>query len=92
MTHGEKLLMWINEFKVAIITKDTKKIDQLIMNMPQFETLEEMQEAFYLFNHARELLESLKNETAQSMKKIKDTIRYIESTNAKTPSKLDIMQ
>lgn len=85
-------LMWINEFKLSIINKDIKQVDLLITQMPEFETLEEMQEAFYLFNHARELLEGLKEETAKSMKKIKETIRYIESTSIKNPAKLDIMQ
>ncbi len=84
--------MWNNEFKLAILNKDTKQIDLLLTQMPKFETLEEMQEAFYLFNHARELLEGLKDETAKSMKKIKETIRYIESTSTEIPSKLDIMQ
>ncbi len=84
--------MWINEFKLSIINKDIKQVDLLITQMPEFETLEEMQEAFYLFNHARELLEGLKEETAKSMKKIKETIRYIESTSIKNPAKLDIMQ
>ena len=84
--------MWNNEFKLAILNKDTKRIDLLLTQMPKFETLEEMQEAFYLFNHARELLEGLKDETAKSMKKINETIRYIESTSTEIPSKLDIMQ
>lgn len=84
--------MWSNEFKVALITKNTKELDKLILEMPQFETLDEMQEAFYLLNHAKELLESLKDETAQSMKKIKDTIRYLELTQPNNIQKLDIIQ
>ena len=90
--HGEMKLMWINDFKLAIISKDTNKIDFLVTQMPQFESLSEMQEAFYLLNHAKELLEGLKDETAKSMKKIKDTIRYIESTSTKNTVNLDIMQ
>ncbi len=84
--------MWNNEFKVALITKNTKELDKLISQMPQFETLDEMQEAFYLINHAKELLASLKDETAQSMKKIKDTIRYLELTQSNTIQNLDITQ
>jgi hypothetical protein len=85
--------MWMNEFKVALIQKDVKTLDTLILEMPQFETLDEMQEAFYLMNHAKDLLENLKNETAITMKKIKENIRYIESTQqAKTSLKLDIIQ
>ncbi len=84
--------MWNNKFKVALITKNTKELDKLILEMPQFETLDEMQEAFYLMNHAKELLESLKDETALSMKKVKDTIRYLELTQTNNIQKLDIIQ
>jgi hypothetical protein len=84
--------MWSNEFKVALITKNIKELDKLILEMPQFETLNEMQEAFYLLNHAKELLKTLKDETAQSMKKIKDTIRYLELTQPNNIQKLDIIQ
>lgn len=84
--------MWINEFKIAIITKNPQEIDRLALQMPKFESLEEMQEVFYLLGHAKKLLENLKNETALSMKKIKDTISYIESTSTINSTKLDIMQ
>lgn len=85
--------MWMNEFKVALIEKNVKALDTLILQMPQFETLDEMEEAFYLMNHARELLENLKNDTARTMKKIKENIRYIESTQQTHSSlKLDIIQ
>ncbi len=84
--------MWLGEFKVAIITKDIQKIDKLIPQMPQFEALDEMQEAFYLFKQAEELLHNLKDETAIAMKKVKDSIRYMESTSIDAAPKLDIMQ
>ena len=84
--------MWLNEFKVAIIEKNIKKIDSLIASMPEFESIDEMEEAFYLFKSADELLNTLKDETAKTMKKIKDNIAFIESTHTKNPPKLDIMQ
>lgn len=84
--------MWMNEFKVALVEQNIKALEILINTMPQFETLEEMEETFYLMKQAKELLEDLKNETAKSMKKIKENIRYIESTRMKSASKLDIMQ
>ncbi|WP_345993164.1 hypothetical protein [Sulfurimonas sp. HSL-1716] len=84
--------MWLNEFKVAIVTKDTKKINSLMASMPQFEELAEMEEAFYLFQQADKLLNELKDETAKTMKKLRDNISFIESTYTKNTSKLDIMQ
>lgn len=84
--------MWLNEFKAAIVTKDTKKIDDLMTSMPQFEDLSEMEEAFYLFQQADKLLKDLKNETSITMKKIKDNISFLESTHTEETSRLNILQ
>ena len=84
--------MWLNEFKVALITKDTKKIGELVLDVPEFETQEEREEAYYLYKQSLELLTNLKNETLASMKKMKDAITFIESSYTKSSTKLDIMQ
>ncbi|WP_345980118.1 hypothetical protein [Sulfurimonas sp. HSL3-2] len=84
--------MWLNEFKAAIVTKDTKKIDDLMTSMPQFEDISEMEEAFYLFQQADKLLKDLKNETSITMKKIKDNISFLESTHTEETSRLNILQ
>lgn len=84
--------MWLNEFKAAIVTKDTKKIDDLMTSMPQFEDLSEMEEAFYLFQQADKLLNDLKNETSHTMKKLKDNISFIESTHTEETSRFNVLQ
>ena len=84
--------MWLSEFKVALVTKNTDKIGALISQMPQFKTPNEAEEAFYLFKQAKELLENLKDETVLNMKKVKDSIRYIESTNKSASAQFDILQ
>ena len=84
--------MWLNEFKVALITQDTKKIGELVLDVPEFKTQEEQEEAYYLYIQSYELLTNLKNETLASMKKMKDTIAFIESSYTKSSAKLDIMQ
>ena len=84
--------MWLNEFKVALITKDTKKIGELVLDVPEFETQEEREEAYYLYTQSLELLTNLKNETLASMKKMKDAITFMESSYIKSSTKLDIMQ
>ena len=60
--------------------------------MPEFKTLEEMEEAFYLFKQATELLEGLKEQTALTMRNIKNHIAFMESSQPKNSPKLDIMQ
>ena len=84
--------MWLNEFKAAIVTKDTKKIDALMESMPQFKELSEMEEAFYLFQQADQLLKDLKNETSMTMKKIKDNISFLDSTHTEDTPRLNILQ
>jgi hypothetical protein len=84
--------MWLNEFKIALISQDIDKMTLLLAKMPQFSSLQEMEEVFYLFKQAEKLLHELKDETALAMKKLKDTICYIESTHTNSSSKLDIIQ
>lgn len=84
--------MWLNEFKAAIVTKDVKKIDALMGNMPQFQELSEMEEAFYLFQQADKLLNDLKNDTSNTIKKIKDNISFIESTYTEDTPRFNILQ
>jgi len=71
--------MWNNKLKIALATKDVEQIDKLIKTMPQFEKLQDMEEAFHLLNHAKDFLESLKTETLHSMNKMKKNINYIKS-------------
>ena len=71
--------MWLNNLKIAIVTKDADKIDALIKIMPQFKKLEEMEEAFYLMGQAKDILEALKYDTLHSMNKMRKNINYIKS-------------
>lgn len=84
--------MWLSEFKAALITQDTKKMGELVLEVPQFETEQEREEAFFLYQQSLELLTNLKSETLNSMKKIKDAISFMESSHTKSSTKLDIMQ
>ena len=71
--------MWNNQLKIAIATKDAQKIDKLVKTMPEFEKLEDMEEAFYLMNQAKDILEAFKVETLHSMNKMKKNINYLKS-------------
>lgn len=82
--------MWLNDLKIAIIEKDTQKIEALIDKMPIFEHLEGMQEAQYLLREALILLHTLKDETAKSMQQIKKNLNFLRSTESGVKNKLDI--
>jgi hypothetical protein len=82
--------MWLNDLKIAIIEKNTQKIETLIDEMPIFETLENMQEASYLLREASILLHTLKDETAKSMQQIKKNLNFLRSTESSAKNTFDI--
>ncbi|QOP40328.1 MULTISPECIES: hypothetical protein [Sulfurimonas] len=82
--------MWLNELKVAIIQKDVAQLEKLLDETPQLEKKEDIESAIYLFKAAIELLETLKSETATSMKQIKKNIDFLNSTKRDSINSLDI--
>jgi len=85
--------MWINELKIAFVTKDIQKIDKLIGSLPKFETLKEMEEAYHIMDQVNTLLNSLKNKSLTDMKKIKSNIVFLKSsidTNSKSKFNFDV--
>ena len=82
--------MWLNNLQIAIIEKDTDKLDKLLEKLPEFEDEAQMQKASYLLREALELLYTLKDETSESMKQIKKNLEFINSTHAKPANKLDL--
>ena len=90
LKHGENQQMWLNKFKVAFIEKDIEKMGKLMGSMPQLENLKEMEEAVYLMEEAKNLLYTLKDETALSMKQIQKSKNFLKSTTAPKDTKFDI--
>ena len=82
--------MWLNSLKIAIVEKNTDKIDVLIDSIPKFNDLKEVESAMYLLKEAMELLHTLKDETAESMMKIKKNLDFINSTQHTNTNSLDI--
>ena len=82
--------MWLNSLKIAIVEKNTDKIDELLNDLPQLESKEEIEEALYLLREATELVHTLKDETAHSMRQIKKNLQFLRSTDIPTSTKLDI--
>lgn len=81
--------MWHKEMQIALVEKDTDKLSELIQRPLEFETLEEMQSAQYLFAEAAKLLHTLQDETSYAMKKIKKNIDFLKATQESSTSKLD---
>ncbi|QFR48364.1 hypothetical protein FJR48_00930 [Sulfurimonas lithotrophica] len=82
--------MWLNKLQIAIVEKDTDKLDELLNTLPEFKNKEEMQKASYLLKEAMVLLLKLKSETSASMKQIKKNLEFLNSTQSNPTNKLDI--
>ncbi len=82
--------MWLNSLKIAIVEKDSDKLSELMDALPQLQSQEEIASALVLLGEAKRVLEELKDETRLSMSKIKKSINFLKSTQAKPTSRLDI--
>jgi hypothetical protein len=82
--------MWLNKLQIAIIEKDTDKLDELLDDLPEFESQDEMIKASYLLKEALELMYKLKDETSESMKQIKKNLEFLNSTHNGPKNKLDV--
>ena len=88
MRHGERVpkLQWAKELKIAIAEENEKKIEKVIEQLPQFESLEQMKEAAYLMQEAHKFLTAKKDEFASKLVKIKKQKEFLNATMAKTSS------
>jgi len=82
--------MWLNKLQIAIIEKNTDKLNELLDIVPEFDNVEDMQKASYLLKEALKLMYELKDETSESMKQIKKNIDFLNSTHNAPKNKLDL--
>jgi len=82
--------MWLTKLKTALVLKEIETLSSLIDEMPSFETLKEMEEAAYLLQHTKTLLEDEKSQTARTMQQLKNTIDFLKSTQTDQPHALNL--
>ena len=82
--------MWLTKIKIAIVEKNSEKINLLLEEVPEFESKYDAEEAMYLLKEAAELIHTLKDDTERSMIQIKKSINFLKSTQAPNANKLDI--
>ena len=82
--------MWLNQLKIAVVERNIEKIDELMDDIPQLETKEEIENAIYLLKEATGLVQGLKEETRNSMIQMKKNITFLRATEPQRPSKFDI--
>jgi len=87
---GESLLMWLHSLKIAIVEKNSDRLHELMDNLPQLQSQEEITSALILLDEAKQVIESLRDETALAMSKIKKSSDFLKSTQVNPIAKLDI--
>jgi len=70
---------WLNQFKIAIIDKDTQKMDELNSSMPEFETIEQICEAQAYIKQAIQIIVDKQSELRENMAKIQKTKKFLNS-------------
>lgn len=79
--------MWLKELKIAIVEKDTNRLEKLIDDIPSLTDYDKIVEALFLLREATTLLTGLKDETFLAMQKMKKHIDFLKSTEAPPPFK-----
>ena len=82
--------MWLNQLKVAIVEKNTDKLNELMENLPQLESQEDLDSAICLLKEATSLLTSLRDDTKTSMIQIEKSIKFLKVTEAQYIPSLDV--
>ncbi|MBL0708508.1 MAG: hypothetical protein JJW00_05635 [Sulfurimonas sp.] len=83
--------MWLTDFQIALVEKNTDNLDKLLDNMPTFSDVKDMKTASYLLREANELIYTLKDETKIIMNKMKKNLKFLESTQQHPVNKLDLL-
>jgi len=83
--------MWLKELKIAIIEKDTNKLDSLMNEIPKLSDKKDLDIAICLLAEATELVSKLKNSTEISMTQMQKNLKFLRVTESKKTSTLDVM-
>lgn len=82
--------MWLTKLKKALVLEEVERISLLLDEMPQFETLSQMEEAAYLLQQSKTLIETKKIQTAHSLKQLKNSIDFLKSTQPQNSHTLNL--
>lgn len=86
----ERAIIWLTNFKKAIILKEFETLAQLINEMPIMDTLIQMEEAAYLLHHAKTVLELEQTVTRSSIQQLQNTIDFLKATESTPTSSINL--
>lgn len=70
---------WLNEYKLALIEEDFDTMDELNQSLPQFQTLQQMEEAQAYIEQSATILLQKQKELRQNMNDIIKAKKYLNS-------------
>jgi len=73
-------MSWNSDFTVALISKNDREIERLIMHMPQFASRDEMVCAQALIQEALNYLQTERRGLREAMQKLRKTRDFIASS------------
>ncbi len=82
--------MWLSKLKIALVLEEIERISSLLDEMPQFDTIEQMEEAAFLLQQSKTLLEQKKIQTAQTLQQLKNSLDFLKSTETQQAHSLNL--
>lgn len=82
--------MWLTKLKTALVLEEIDRISVLLDEMPHFDTIAQMEEAAFLLQQSKILVEGKKVQTAQTLQQLKNTLDFLKSTQIQSSSSLNL--
>lgn len=73
---------WVNNFKLALIKEDDKKVAELIEDMPEFTNIEDMKVTSNLVEEAINTFSKKRQETLAQIDYIKKSKKFLEDSSS----------
>jgi len=72
-------MSWINDLKIAVIEEDIENISSMTNSLPKFKDINDAKEALGLIEEAIKIVKNRREETLETMNKIKKTRAFLNS-------------
>ena len=82
--------MWLSDLKKALILQKFDTLEHLISNMPSFDSLDEIEQASYLLQNTKALLETQRTITVHSLGQLKSAIDFLKATQDPHTSSINL--
>ena len=82
--------MWLSKLKTALVLEEIEHLSALLDEMPQFDTIEQMEEAAFILQQSKTLLEQKKIQTAQTLQQLKNSLDFLKSTETQQAHSLNL--